>query len=106
MAGDPLYDVTLTIYTSGQVWYDTNTSNIYSVDSTTITNTSNTYKVESTARTNEEKEKKRIKWLLQQAAILSMKQQWSQDIKIIKPLPILKSEIQLRGVCFGGRGWA
>lgn len=94
MAGDPLYDTTTSVYMPGQVWYDTTTST--------------TYTVVSTARTNEkeEKEKKRKKWYLKQAAILAMKEQWREDNKILKPMPILKPEGQLRGVCFGGRGWA
>jgi len=94
MAGDPLADVTMTrVYIPGQVWYDRTTST--------------TYTVVSTCRTNEEEEKKnkRMKWFLRQAMILAMKEQWNEKIQI-KPVPVLKPSIQLRGVCFGGRGWA
>jgi hypothetical protein len=94
MAGDPLADVTMTrVYVPGQVWYDTTTSS--------------TYRVVSTVRTDEEEEKKkkRIKWFLKQAAILAMKKQWNDKV-ITKPIPVIRPEGQLRGVCFGGRGWA
>lgn len=52
-----------------------------------------------------EEEKKKIKELLRKKIIQNMKDQWSEFKQSIKPLP-LRPTIQLRGVSFGGRGWA
>lgn len=66
---------------------------------TTATYTSNVVH----PRKSEERQK--IKELLKKKIIQDMKDKWSEFKQFIKQPP-LRPAIQLRGVCFGGRGWA
>jgi len=62
--------------------------------------------VYSISEKNSEEYKKKIKELLRKERIKNMKLNWNELKKEFKPAPILRPEIQLRGVCFSGRGWA
>ena len=104
MAGDPLYDVT-PVFIKGQVWYDT-TSTTDATYPTGYARSGYVVVTRVSSKEDEEKEKKRKKWFMHQALVLAMKQQWRDDNQILKPVPVLKPDGQLRGVCFGGRGWA
>jgi len=57
-----------------------------------------------TKNSNEEHQK--IKELLRKDAILKMKEKWNNLKNEFKPIPLIRPNIQLRGVCYGGRGWA
>lgn len=48
----------------------------------------------------------KIKELIRRRIIENMKATWKQDKKEFKPIPKPGPDIQLRGVCFSGRGWA
>jgi len=49
---------------------------------------------------------KKIKELLQKDKILKMKKTWNTFKKEFYSTPPIRPEVQLRGVCFSGRGWA
>lgn len=94
MAGDPLYDTTDTVIRPGQVWYDTTTPYTYTVQSTVR------------ADYDEIERQKKIKELLKKQIIQEMKETWNNLKNQFYPVPPVRPIIQLRGVSFGGRGWA
>lgn len=56
-------------------------------------------------RTSDE-ELRKIKLILKKEAILKMKKTWNNLKKQFESVPPIRPDIQLRGVCLGGRGWA
>jgi hypothetical protein len=84
-----------------------NTVSSTSYEDVTITNTGNGYTytvVYNESSNNEDFEK--IKELIRKEAILKVKESWNIIKNEFKPIPPIRPEIQLRGVCYGGRGWA
>lgn len=68
------------------------------------TESSNTYTTNSYYDYKKEKYEN-IKKILKLQMILEMKSKWTSFQLLFKFKP-LRPSIQLRGVCFGGRGWA
>ena len=97
MAGDPITDTTCTRIDWDDTW-DTTTS--YAADPTSTC----TYDVVYYPPAEDYTEK--IKELLRISVIQGMKDQWNQLKKEFKPISKLRPSVQLRGVCFSGRGWA
>jgi len=95
MSGDPLAECTRIDWDN--TW-DTTTS--YTSDP----NSTCTYTVRYYPQPEDNSEK--IKELIRKAIIREMKDQWNQLKKEFKPVPKLRPAVQLRGVCFSGRGWA
>ena len=100
------------------------TSTVYRSEnglSTTSSNEQTTYTLTIRARSNcrctytasystdakkSEEYQEKIKKLLRKELIKNMKSTWKEDKKEFKSLPKPRSNIQLRGVSFSGRGWA
>lgn len=101
MAGDPIYGET-TITRTGR-WYDTTTPTDW--DESNIATVGYTYSTNVIRENREEEKEKKNKELLRKNVIKDMKDKWSDFQLMIKPPPV-RPIIQLRGVCFGGRGWA
>lgn len=53
-----------------------------------------------------EKYKAKILEFIRKQSILDMKANWNEFKKEFKPVPKIRLAVQLRGVCFNGRGWA
>ena len=100
MAGDPIYDTNSTTtptWTNIHEGATSTTATYYEDDSYSVTYT-------IVRRVEEDVEK--IKKLIKQQVIEDMKDTWHNLKKQFRPAPPVRPAIQLRGVCFGGRGWA
>ncbi len=97
MAGDPIYEPT-SIRIEDTTWSSTNDA------SEPTTTTDYDYTFTFIDRTDYYIAK--IKELLRKEIILQMKKNWVKTQKEFRPIPIMRPAGQLRGVCFGGRGWA
>lgn len=97
MAGDPIYGDTTTTPTNIYEGTTSTTASYYDTD----TSYSVTYTIQ---RVQEDLEK--VKELIKKQAIQEMKETWHNFKKQFYTVPPVRPEIQLRGVCFGGRGWA
>jgi len=95
MSGDPLAECTRIDWDNT---YDT-TASYYEDPYSTCT-----YTVQYYHRV--EIDENKIKELLRKQVIKEMKDQWNDLKKLFKPVPKMRPSIQLRGVCFNGRGWA
>jgi len=98
MSGNPLDDVTRIDWGNT---YDTTAST--SIDSCSTATYTITY---SYSYLQSEEYIKKIKEIIRKAKIKAMKDTWNNLVGEFKPLPKLRSSIQLRGVCLNGRGWA
>ena len=97
MAGDPIYEATA-INIQDTTW----TSTVSSAEPTTTSD----YDVYITFVDRTDYYADKIKELLRKEIVLRMKKSWVKTQKEFKPVPIIRPAAQLRGVCFGGRGWA
>jgi len=97
---------------AGDPWYDCTTTTDYWTDTTSTTEVTSwggcgSYTVSFTRRDENDPEyQKKLKELIRRAIIKNMHATWKQDKKEFKPIPKLRPDVQLRGVCFSGRGWA
>lgn len=98
MAGDPIYDCTPTTCTTDIYAGTTSTTATYceTVD----------HSVTYTIVQHVQQDLEKIKKLIQNQIIEDMKDTWHNLKKEFKPIPKVRPAAQLRGVCFGGRGWA
>ena len=99
MAGDPITDCTQTSIAWGNT-YDTTAS--YAIDPYSTA----TYDVPYTFTRRVEEDIEKIKKLIKKKLIQDMKDQWNEFNKEFRPVPRIRPSAQLRGICFGGRGWA
>ena len=98
MAGDPIYEPTA-VRIQDTTWASTTSA----MEPTTCSDDYGVY-VTFVDRTDYYVEK--IKELLRKEIIIKMKKNWVKTQKEFRPVPIIRPAAQLRGVCFGGRGWA
>jgi len=56
--------------------------------------------------TNSEEYQQKMKKIIRKAIIQKMKDGWQEIKKEFKFVPKMRPDVQLRGVCFNGRGWA
>ena len=102
MSGDYCYEDCTCVSYAGTTYTTSSTSMSEPFDS----NSTATYTYVNVRTSQEDYELElKIKELLRKEIIKKMKATWSQFIPLIKSKP-LRPSIQLRGVCFGGRGWA
>ena len=99
MAGDPITDCTQISFDFENTW-DTTYSNWEDPNSTA------TYSVPYTITYRPEEDIEKIKKLIKKKIIQDMKDQWNEFQKEFVSVPKIRPSGQLRGVCFGGRGWA
>lgn len=97
MAGDPIYEPTA-VRIQDTTWSSTT--------SATETTTSMDYDVYITYVDRTDYCVEKIKELLRKEIIIKMKKNWVKTQKEFRSIPIIRPAAQLRGVCFGGRGWA
>jgi len=100
MAGDPYDDLTKTDCKSTTTWDTSSTTQFSTYYETTGTYTNVYYDRE------DKEDYKKWQKLLDKAIIQKMKDQWSETKNEFSSVPKLRPAIQLRGVCFSGRGWA
>ena len=98
MAGDPIYGDTATTPTNIYAGTTSTTASYYDTD----TSYSVTYTIVQRVQQDAEK----IKELIRKQIVEDMKDTWHNLKKQFRPVPPVRPAIQLRGVCFGGRGWA
>jgi hypothetical protein len=55
---------------------------------------------------NSEEYQQKMKKIIRKAIIQKMKDGWQEIKKEFKFVPKMRPNVQLRGVCFNGRGWA
>lgn len=103
-----------TTVTDTRFWTRNTTSTVSTSDpidnrvtktSTTFTNTyiSSYYHIPSSKKLSEEQ--KKIKELRKKEKVLKMKKGWNSKV-LEKPIEPKRPAVQLRNVCFSGRGWA
>ncbi len=101
MAGDPLADCTQIRIDCSNTYSTTSPSEI-TVNWTGISYRTIVYNIRQDLGELE----KKIKELLKKRVIQDMKEEWNDFKKEFRPIPRIRPSTQLRGVSFGGRGWA